>query len=67
MTLSEQVALLEKRKDEYQTLASLLLATIIVEKNAYLFKDFPQEWHDMINAWAEDYKRLQQEEKQDIG
>lgn len=56
MSLSEQVAKLEEEKNAWENLCREMMATIILNK--VLFVLMPKKWHEVVESWEGEIKRL---------
>jgi len=56
--IAQEVALLEKQRDDAIELLSTILATVTIDGNRHHFAPLPEFWHTLVSQWVKDLQSI---------
>jgi hypothetical protein len=56
--LAQEVARLEKQRDDAIDLLSTVLATITIDGNKRYFAAFPDDWRVLVDSWVSEFQSI---------
>jgi hypothetical protein len=57
-SVAQEVALLEKQRDDAIELLGTILATVTIEGNKQHFAPLPEFWHTLVGQWVKDLQAI---------